>query len=45
MAIYRRNICKVPRPPALVLEKDTETVFATPMEFTAHHTLSKGKKK
>lgn len=39
MAIYRRNICKVPRPPAIVLEKDTETVFATPMEFTEHHKL------
>jgi hypothetical protein len=39
MAIYRRNTLKVPRPPALVLEKDKEHVFATPMEFIEHHRL------
>lgn len=43
MAIYRRNTLKAPRPPAIMLEKDKETVFATPMEFTAHHTLGKKK--
>jgi hypothetical protein len=42
MAIFRRNIIKMPRPPALILEKDKETVFANQDEFLAHHTFSKG---
>lgn len=38
IAIYRRNVCKTPRDPeALRLPADREKVFATPMEFTAHH--------
>lgn len=36
-AIYRRNVAKLPMPPNLILEKDKETVFASPMEFKAHH--------
>lgn len=36
-AIYRRNTCKRVDPPHLVLEKNHETVFSTPMEFVAHH--------
>lgn len=43
MAVYRRNTLKMPRPPALILEKDKETVFATPTEFINHHTLGKKK--
>lgn len=38
IAIYRRNVCKMAYPPNLKLEADREAVFATPMEFTAHHT-------
>jgi hypothetical protein len=42
MAIYRRNVVKNPRnPEALRLEADRETVFATPIEFLDHHTLTK----
>lgn len=37
-AIYRRNVCKLPRPPNLVLDADKENVFSSPMEFTKHHT-------
>ena len=37
LAIYRRNVCKAVRPPLLVLPVDREKVFATPMEFRAHH--------
>ena len=37
MAIYRRNMCKRVDPPILRLERDTAVVFATPMEFRAHH--------
>jgi len=38
IAIYRRNVCKVPRDPeALRLKEDTRRVFATPNEFTTHH--------
>lgn len=40
MAIYRRNVCKRVSPPGLVLEKDTEAVFATPMAFLEHHRAS-----
>ena len=37
-AIYRRNVGKLLRDEKLlVLEKDTTTVFANPMEFKAHH--------
>lgn len=37
MAIYRRNVCKSVSPGGLKLERNTELVFATPMEFMAHH--------
>jgi hypothetical protein len=43
MAIYRRNVCKRVDPPNLVLPKNTELVFATPMEFVAHHEARPGK--
>lgn len=37
-AIYRANVCKVPRDPEILrLPKDREKVFATPNEFLAHH--------
>ena len=39
-AIYRANVCKsVRHQDALRLEPDTDRVFATPAEFTAHHVL------
>ena len=38
MAIYRANVVKRCDPPNLKLPKDTSKVFATPMEFMAHHT-------
>jgi hypothetical protein len=38
LAIYRANVAKKPRDPAaLVLPADRAKVFATPMEFQAHH--------
>lgn len=37
IAIYRRNVCKRTDPPILSLPADAERVFATPMEFRAHH--------
>jgi hypothetical protein len=37
LAIYRRNVAKLPMPPNLILEKDKENVFANPTEFKAHH--------
>jgi len=39
LAVYRRNICKSPRPGsgALVLDSDKLNVFANPMEFMDHH--------
>jgi hypothetical protein len=39
-SIYRRNVCKTPRPGSgvLRLEADRELVFATPSEFKEHHT-------
>ena len=37
MAIYRRNVCKRVDEPGLRLPADRELVFATPMEFLAHH--------
>lgn len=36
-AIYRRNVAKLPRPPALILPADREAVFSSRAEFTAHH--------
>lgn len=42
MAIYRRNVMKMPRPPLLLLEADKEAVFANPQEFTDHHATLKG---
>jgi hypothetical protein len=38
-AVYRRNVAKLPRNPevAVAAERDTETIFATPGEFAAHH--------
>lgn len=42
MAIYRRNVCKRVDPPGLVLPADREAVFATPMEFLAHHQQLRG---
>jgi hypothetical protein len=41
-AIYRKNICKrVHDPEVLKLPADRVTVFATPMEFAAHHGVKK----
>lgn len=38
MAIYRANVVKKPRDPAiLTLPKDKQRVFATPTEFLDHH--------
>lgn len=37
LAIYRRNVAKLPMPPNLILEKDKETIFSSPMEFKNHH--------
>jgi hypothetical protein len=37
LAIYRANVVKRPPEGALVLSADREAVFATPMEFVAHH--------
>lgn len=37
LAIYRRNVAKFAYPPMLQLPADREKVFATPMEFRAHH--------
>lgn len=42
LAIYRRNACKHVDPPLLRLERDTETVFAGPMEFREHHSKFPG---
>lgn len=40
-AIYRANVCKSPRDQTLLmLEPNTTLVFASPSEFTAHHTRS-----
>lgn len=41
-AIYRRNVCKRVDPPLLELPADKVQVFASPMEFLAHHTGKKG---
>jgi hypothetical protein len=37
IAIYRRNVAKLPRPPNLVLQADREKVFASRQQFTEHH--------
>ena len=37
MAIYRRNVAKQIDPPGLTLPADREAVFASPIEFLAHH--------
>jgi hypothetical protein len=42
LAIYRRNVCKRVEAPLLTLEKDTDKVFATPMEFREHHSRRPG---
>lgn len=40
-AIYRANVCKKPRDPALLtLPADRVKVFAGPPEFLRHHTMS-----
>jgi hypothetical protein len=45
LAIYRANICKVPRDRnALRLPPDTKKVFAMPSEFIAHHKQKLGVK-
>lgn len=37
-AIYRANVCKLPRDPEILrIKADRETVFATPKEFKEHH--------
>lgn len=37
-AIYRANVCKLPRDRALLqLPKDRVNVFSTPIEFKGHH--------
>jgi hypothetical protein len=42
-AIYRANVCKSIRTPAIIrLPRDAERVFATPMEFRAHHDAGSG---
>lgn len=39
VAIYRKNVCKRADPPLLSLPADRQAVFATPMEFVAHHAM------
>src|SRR6266404_5203889 len=36
-AIYRANVCKIPRTNVLRLERDFDNVFESPLEFTWHH--------
>lgn len=36
-AIYRRNVCQSISAPTPSLERDKEKVFASPLEFAAHH--------
>lgn len=44
LAIYRANVCKVPRDRlALRLPANRKTVFSNPPEFTAHHAKRIGK--
>lgn len=44
-AIYRANVCKRPPEDTLELPADRTAVFATPMEFLAHHAAKKAKKR
>lgn len=37
LAIYRRNVAKLPMPPNLILPADREAVFSSPTEFKLHH--------
>lgn len=37
IAIYRANVCKKPRSPDALRLPPSPKVFATPMEFEAHH--------
>ena len=39
-AIYRANVCKKPRFDDFRASADREAVFATPMEFKAHHSAA-----
>lgn len=39
LAIYRRNVAKLPLPPNLILDKDKVLVFASRKEFTDHHQI------
>jgi hypothetical protein len=41
LAIYRTNVCKSARGDNLKLPRNTEKVFATPMEFVEHHSRMK----
>jgi hypothetical protein len=36
-AIFRSNVCKLPRYGAAILPSDRTTVFSNNAEFTAHH--------
>lgn len=41
-AIYRANLCKIPRDPSLLrLPSDRETVFDSPREFREHHEVER----
>jgi hypothetical protein len=40
-SIFRSNVCKLPRPPNIVLESDEKLVFATDYEFIDHHRKEK----
>lgn len=37
IAIYRRNVMRLPHHPLLILDADKTKVFATPNEFLEHH--------
>lgn len=37
IAVYRRNVAKLPYPPNIRLEADRENVFSNPSEFIEHH--------
>lgn len=38
IAIYRRNVMRLPIHPLLILDADKTKVFSNPQEFTEHHT-------
>ncbi|MEE9923999.1 MAG: hypothetical protein PBV01_11625 [Brucella anthropi] len=44
LAIYRRNVCKRVETPLLTLDADKAACFATPKEFTEHHTKTWSKR-